>query len=285
MHKIDPEKIVLGCGSDETLLLAALAFSQYGDEIIHSEYGFEMYSIITKIMGATSKLAKELNYKISVDSICEQISPATKLIYIANPNNPTGSYLNKKEVRDLMLRIPKNVILILDGAYSEYVNEENYDQDFSLVEEFNNIILTRTFSKAYGLAGIRLGWCYSSSKISKILNKVKGPFNTTSLAQKMAISAIEDQEYLKFVVDANKKNKEFFEIELKKLGLNVINSYGNFSFIESSDEKAQKIYDELEKKGIIIRKLHSYNLSNCLRISIGTLDNMKKTIEILKNIP
>ena len=284
LHKIKSEQIVLGCGSDETLLFAALAFCQPGDEIVHAEHGFEMYSIISKVIGAVAKKAKEKNYQISVQSICEQITPATKLIYIANPNNPTGTYLSKKQIRELMSNIPKNIILVLDGAYAEFVERDDYDAGFSIVKEFDNIILTRTFSKAYGLAGIRLGWCYSSLKVASILNRVKGPFNTNSLAQKIAIDSLKDKKHLKMVVSENKKNKIWFERELYRLEIKTIPTYANFSFIESTNNKAKIIANSLEKKGILIRQLDSYNLPNCLRISIGKKNDMKKIIKILENI-
>jgi histidinol-phosphate aminotransferase len=284
LHKIDKNQIVLGCGSDEILLFAALSFCRPGDEIIHAEHGFEMYSIITKIVGAVSKLAEEKNYKVSVKSICEKISPATKLIYLANPNNPSGSYLTKKEIRDLMNTIPKNIVVLLDGAYAEYVMEEDYDSDFSLIDEYENIIITRTFSKAYGLASIRLGWCYSSERISSILNRVKGPFNTNTFAHKLALIALKDQEHIKMVTDENKINKKWFEEELKKLNIKFYPSFANFSFIESSEKGANNIFNSLLEKGIIVRQLDSYNLPNCLRITIGTKDEMNKTISVLKGI-
>ena len=284
LHKIERDQIILGCGSDETLLFAALSFCQFGDEIIHAEHGFEMYPILAKVVGAVSKVAKEKNYKISVQSICDQLTPATKLIYIANPNNPSGSYLSNKEIRDLMSKIPTNVILVLDGAYAEYVTEKDYDISFSLVNEFENIILTRTFSKAYGLAGIRLGWCYASPRVSSILARVKGPFNTNTLAQKIAIVALQDQDHVNMVVKVNKKNKEWFEKELKKLNINFFPSYANFSFLELSESDAKMISDALLKNGIIIRQLDSYNLPHCLRITIGTMEDMQKTIEVLKDL-
>ena len=283
-HNIDFNQIILGCGSDETLLFAALAFCQFGDEIIYADHGFEMYSIITKVVGAVAKCAKEINYKVSVESIYEQVTPATKIIYIANPNNPTGSYMSKKEIKELMSKIPKNIILVLDCAYAEYVQQEDYDTNFSLVKEFENIIITRTFSKAYGLAGIRLGWCYTSPKVSSILNRVKGPFNTSTIAQEMAITALHDQEHIKMVVDENLCNKKWFEKELIKLNIKVLESFANFSFIELSNKLAIQISDELEAKGILIRKLHSYKLPHCLRISIGTMKEMEKIIKILKEI-
>jgi len=183
VHNINANQIVLGCGSDETLLFAALAFCQDGDEIIHAEHGFEMYSIITKIVGATSKLIKEdKNYKVTVNSILEQVSPSTKIIYLANPNNPTGTYLARSEINEILNKLPKNIIMVLDGAYAEYVTKEDYDNSFSFVDQFENIILTRTFSKAYGLAGFRVGFCVSSTEIADYLNRVRQPFNANSLA-------------------------------------------------------------------------------------------------------
>ena len=243
-----------------------------------------MYSIIAKVVGAVSKPAKETNYKLTVSSIYKNITPSTKLIYIANPNNPTGSYLNKEELRELMLLVPKNIIVVIDGAYAEYVERDDFDSNFSLVAKHENIIMTRTFSKVYGLAGIRLGWCYSSPTVSSILAKVKGPFNTNTFAQSLALIAIEDQGFINTTIKENKINKEWFESELNKIGLKTIQTYTNFTLIETSIEMAVIISNELEKEGILIRQLNSYNLPNCLRISIGNFQDMKKTIKILENL-
>ena len=285
VHNINANQIVLGCGSDETLLFAALAFCQDGDEIIHAEHGFEMYSIITKIVGATSKLIKEdKNYKVTVNSILEQVSPSTKIIYLANPNNPTGTYLARSEINEILNKLPKNIILVLDGAYAEYVTKDDYDNGFSLVDQFDNIILTRTFSKAYGLAGLRLGWCYTSKKVATILNKVKGPFNTQSLSQEMAIIALEDKEYLDQIVKNNQEVKDWFESELKKINIKTNPSEGNFTFVEMTEEEAKNISAHLANMGIIVRELDSYGLPNCLRITIGTKEEMEATIHALKQI-
>jgi len=285
VNGLDPNRIVLGCGSDETLLFIALAFCQDGDEIIHAEHGFEMYSIITKIVGATPKLIKEnKNYKINIKSILNEVTPSTKVIYLANPNNPTGTYLSRIEIVNLLNNLPKQIIVVLDGAYAEYVTKDDYDNGFSLVEEFENIVMTRTFSKVYGLAACRIGWCYSSEKVGLILNKVKGPFNTQSISQEMAMLALEDKEYLKEVVDNNQKIKDWFENELKILNIESCPSEGNFSFIETSEKKAKEISAHLTNDGIIVRQLDSYGLPNCLRITIGTKDEMVATIESLKKI-
>jgi len=285
INYLNANQIVLGCGSDETLLFVALAFCQDGDEIIHAQHGFEMYSIITKIVGATSKLVKEdENFKVTITSILDQVTPSTKIIYLANPNNPTGTYLTRNEIIALLEKLPKSIILVLDGAYAEYVTKEDYDNSFSLVDQFANVIITRTFSKAYGLAGIRLGWCYSSEKVASILNKVKGPFNTQSLSQEMAIIALDDKEYLNKVIKSNQEIKRWFEAELKNIKIKTLPSEGNFSFVETSDEEAKKISSHLANSGIIVRQLDSYGLPNCLRITIGTKEEMEVTINSLKSL-
>ena len=284
-HNLDANRIILGCGSDETLLFAALAFCQDGDEIIHAKHGFEMYSIITKIVGATSKLIEEnTNYTIDVNSILKQVTPSTKIIYLANPNNPTGTYLSRTEIVNLLNNLPKHIIVVLDGAYAEYVLKDDYDSGFSLTEEFENIIMTRTFSKVYGLAALRIGWCYSSGKVANILNKVKGPFNTQTISQEIAMLALEDKEYLKEVVENNYKVKKWFEDELLKMDIKCGSSEGNFSFIQTSEKKAKEILSHLTNEGIIVRQLDSYGLPNCLRITIGTQEEMHATIESLKKI-
>ena len=285
INNLNANQIVLGCGSDETLLFTALAFCQDGDEIIHAQHGFEMYSIITKIVGATSKLVKEdENFKVTVTSILDEVTPSTKIIYLANPNNPTGTYLTRNQIIDILDKLPKSIILVLDGAYAEYVTKEDYDSSFSLVDQFENVIITRTFSKAYGLAGIRLGWCYSSEKVASILNKVKGPFNTQSLSQEMAIIALDDKEYLSKVIKSNRDTKSWFESELEKIKIKTRPSEGNFSFVEMSDQEAKKIFAHLANSGIIVRQLDSYGLPNCLRITIGTREEMEATINSLKGL-
>ena len=285
IHNLNANQIVLGCGSDEALLFAALSFCQDGDEIIHAQHGFEMYSIITKIVGATSKLIKEdINYNVTVTSILDQVTPSTKIIYLANPNNPTGTYLTRNEIVDLLDKLPKSIILVLDGAYAEYVTKEDYDHGFSLVDQFENVVITRTFSKAYGLAGIRLGWCYSSEKVASILNKVKGPFNTQRLSQEMAIVALDDKEYLNKVIKNNQEIKIWFEVELNKIKIKTRSSEGNFSFVEMSEKEAKKISVHLANSGIFVRELDSYGLPNCLRITIGTKEEMEATINSLNNL-
>ena len=283
-HSIDSDRIILGSGSDEILLFAALAFCQDGDEILHANHGFEMYSIVSKIVGAVpKKIIEDSNFNIKIDSLLDQISDATKVIYIASPNNPTGTYLTRDQILDLMYKIPKNIIVVIDGAYVEYVEDINYDKGFSLLNEFDNLILTRTFSKTYGLAALRIGWCYTSEKVANIINKIKPPFNTTAISQSIAIKALEDKEYIDDIVKLNFDIKRWFESQLKLLNIKVRSTEGNFSIIESSNETIDKIYNHLINDGIITRRLNSYDLSNFLRISIGTKEEMEETIKSLQS--
>ena len=282
---IDNKRIILGSGSDEVLLFAALAFCQDGDEILHSNHGFEMYSIVSKVVGAVpKKISEDENFNLNIEDLISQTNDSTKVIYIASPNNPTGTYLSRDQVVRLMRNISKNIIVVIDGAYVEYVEKEDYDKGFSLADEYENIILTRTFSKTYGLAALRVGWCYTSQKIADIINKIKPPFNTTTISQSLAIKALEDKEHIINSVKLNSEIKSWFEKELKLLNIKTRQTEGNFTLIETSLDEAEKISNHLMNDGIIIRRLNSYNLPNFLRISIGTKEEMKMTVESLKKL-
>ncbi len=279
------ERIILGSGSDEVLLFAALAFCQDGDEILHATHGFEMYSIVSKVVGAVpKKIIEDENFNLDISTIIESITDSTKVIYLASPNNPTGTYLPREKVVKLLEKISKNIIVVIDGAYVEYVEKVDYDKGFSLSEEFDNLILTRTFSKTYGLAALRIGWCYTSKKVADIINKIKPPFNTTSISQLMAIKALEDSEYIEKIVKLNSDVKKWFESELKNLKIEIKETEGNFSLIKTSIDGAKKIANHLANDGIIVRTLDSYNLPNFLRISIGTKEEMEITINSLRNL-
>ena len=215
---IDNNRIILGSGSDEVLLFAALAFCQDGDEILHANHGFEMYSIVSKVVGAVpKKIMEDVNFNLNIENLIDQTNDATKVIYIASPNNPTGTYLSRDQLVKLMNSISKNIIVVIDGAYVEYVQKDDYDKGFSLTDEYENIILTRTFSKTYGLAALRVGWCYTSQKIADIINKIKPPFNTTTISQSLAIKALEDKEHIENSVKLNSEIKDWFEKELLSL--------------------------------------------------------------------
>ena len=281
--KLNYKNIVCGNGSDDILSIIAQTFSKEGSEVICSEYGFTYYPIIARAAGCKVVTAKSQELKVSCDNIINCITKRTRIIFIANPNNPTGTYLPREKIVKLMQTISKNIIVVIDGAYVEYVERLDYDKGFSLSEEFDNLILTRTFSKTYGLAALRLGWCYTSKKVANIINKIKPPFNTTSISQLMAIKALEDQEYIEKVVKLNSEIKTWFEKELNKLKIKIKETEGNFSLIETTVDGANKIANHLASDGIIIRRLDSYNMANFIRVSIGTKEEMELTINSLKN--
>ncbi len=284
-HNLNEDQIICGTGSDEILILTILTFCSPGDEVIHARHGFEMYPIITKYAGAESIIAEEIDYKINIDSVIDKLSASTKVICIANPNNPTGTYLNNNELRSLLKRIPKNVVVVIDTAYAEFADADDYDKSFSLVEEFNNVIITRTFSKAYSLAGLRLGWCYGSKILIDMIKKIRPPFNVTTGAIAAGIAALEDDEHLKKVVNHNSETKQWFIDKLNNLGFKAYQTQANFVFViipETKNQTAKKINEYLLSEGIALRYLSTYGLNNALRITLGTKEDLSKTLELLE---
>lgn len=284
-YNIDFHRIVCGAGSDEVIAFLTATFAGPGDEIIYSEYGFLMYPISTMRVGATPVKVKEKNLKTDVDAIIKAITPKTKIIFIANPNNPTGSYLNKAELEDLINRTPKNVVIALDHAYEEFVEEKDYPNGIEMVNKYENVVMLRTFSKIYGLASARLGWCYSSSEIAEVLNKVRGPFNVGGPAQFAAIAALEDEEFFQASKAHNRKWLKIFFDELKNnKNLKAYPSVANFILLDfGSKENCEKANAALLKEGIIIRDMMAYGLPQCLRATIGTEAENLELLNILKN--
>ncbi|MDA7705698.1 histidinol-phosphate transaminase [Rickettsiales bacterium] len=282
-YNIEEEKITCGAGSDEIISLLIEAFAGVGDEIIQSEYGFLMYEISATKFGAKTLKAKDQNLKTDIDDIINLISDKTKIIFIANPNNPTGSYITKGELDKLIANIPKNIIIAMDLAYCEYIDKENYPDITQYVKKYDNVIMMRTFSKIHGLAALRLGWCYSSQYIADSLNKVRGPFNVSMAAQKAGIAAINDDEFIKKSKKHNQEQLKFVQNSLNQLGVKFYDSFANFILIDfGSAEKCQKINQYLLDNGMIIRDMKSYNLPNCLRMTIGTEYENKEFINLLQ---
>ena len=267
-HALNSDQIVCGTGSDEILIFTVLAFCSPGDEVIHAQHGFEMYPIVTKYAGAESVLASEIDYKISIDSIIKNISDSTKIIFIANPNNPTSTYLNQDELRLLMSKIPSNIVVVIDTAYAEFADANDYDKTFSLADEYKNVIITRTFSKAYSLAGLRLGWGYANKLLINIIKKLRPPFNLPPGAIAAGISALNDENHLIKVVNHNSNIKSWFIDELNNLGFKAYKTQTNFIFViipEKKNQSASLINDYLLSKGIAVRYLLSYGLEKCLK--------------------
>jgi histidinol-phosphate aminotransferase len=285
-NKINAERIVCGAGSDEILALLTSAFAGIDDEVIYSEFGFLMYPISAKRVGAKAIRVKEKNLRTDIDAILAAITDKTKIIFIANPNNPTGSYLSESEIRKLINGAPKNVLIVLDHAYEEFVEEADYPKALSLVNEFENVVATRTFSKIYGLASLRIGWCYASEYICEVLNKIRGPFNVGGPAQLAAIASLEDDVFFNQSKDHNKKWLKILFDEFKEMPkIKAHPSIANFILLDfGSTDSCKAANQKLLDSGFILREMNGYGLPHCLRLTIGTEEENLKIIEILRTV-
>ena len=271
-YGLDAAHIVCGgTGSDELLQMLAHAYLGVGDEAIYSQFGFLVYPIAIATNGATAVVAPEKNYVADVGEILSRVTPATKMVFLANPNNPTGTYLSYAEVKRLHAGLPSTVLLVLDAAYAEYVLANDYDAGVELVETNTNVVMTRTFSKIFGLAGVRIGWAYCPAHIADVLNRIRGPFNVSTPAIAAGTAAMEDVAFIEQAIAHNSKWLEWVTAEVRKLGLAVTPSVGNFVLIHfASAEKAVSADAHLMARGIIVRRVDSYGLPKALRVSIGS---------------
>ena len=284
--KINKNQIICGNGSDDILSLITQVFGREGSEVICSEYGFIYYPIISKVAGARVIVAKSKNLSISCENIIKKISKKTKIIFIANPNNPTGSVILKNKLKSFLKKVPKNIIVVIDGAYAEFVTDKSFSDGVDLINTFENIIITRTFSKIFALAGLRLGWAYSSRPIIEILEKVRGPFNVNLFAQKIGALILEEKNFLKKSITHNNFWQKKVTEVVNSLGLEAKKTYANFVLIKIDKKKFYKsvILKLLIKNKILIRDLNSYGLDEFIRVSIGSSKQMTKFLQILKNI-
>ncbi len=285
-YNLDQNKIVCGAGSDEIIALLTSAFAQHDEEIIYSEYGFLMYPISATKVGAKAIKVKEKNLKTDIDAIIAAATSKTKIIFIANPNNPTGSYLTKEEIDKLIKNIPSNILIVLDHAYEEFVENNDYPNAINLVNENENIVMTRTFSKIHGLASLRIGWSYSSLYVADILNKIRGPFNVSGPAQLAAIESLKDDEFFNNSRSHNKKWLQFFFAEIENLThIKAHPSVANFILLDfGSERKCQLANAKFLENSIILREMSSYSLPNCLRLSIGKNEENLQVLAILKEL-
>lgn len=284
---INSDGIVCGAGSDEIIAFLTAAFAGVGDEVIYSQHGFLMYPISAQRVGATPVEVAEQNLKADISAILAAITPKTKIIFLANPNNPTGSYLSASEINYLIEKTPKEVLIVLDCAYEEFVEAADYPCAIDLVRRNPNVVLTRTFSKIYGLASLRLGWSYSSLEVAEILHKIRGPFNVGGPAQAAGLAALEDDEFLQKSKSHNSKWLKIFVDEFAKNGsrnghFRLLPSVANFVLIDFlTEEKCQQVNNQLLEKGIILREMNTYKLPTCLRASIGTDEENERVLELL----
>jgi histidinol-phosphate aminotransferase len=270
-HSLNPEKIVCGNGSDEILHLLANAYIGPSDEGIFTEHGFLVYKIAILAAGGTPVVAGETNLTTDVGKILAKVGPRTKMVFLANPNNPTGTYLPSAEIERLAHRLPSDVILVIDSAYAEYVTRADYSPGLELVETSENIVMTRTFSKIYGLAGLRLGWCYAPRDVCDALNRIRGPFNTNGAAVVAGIAALQDAAHTAKAVAHNETWLPWLAKEISTLGIKVTPSVGNFLLLHFIDAAQATAADRfLSQRGLILREVSAYGLPQCLRLTVGT---------------
>jgi histidinol-phosphate aminotransferase len=284
-YNINEGRIVCGAGSDEIISFLTHAFCDIDDEVLYSQHGFLMYPISAKRVGAKPVSAAEFNLTANVDNLLAKISDKTKIIFIANPNNPTGSYLNNLEIERLIQGVPKNIIIVLDLAYAEFVTTSDYPDGVQMVNKYDNVVMLRTFSKIYGLASIRLGWSYSSEYIADVLNRVRGPFNITGSAQMAGVLALSDDKFVEESKAHNSKWLKIFNLALKDLNIKTYPSVANFILIDFlSIKNCQKANDYFLDNGVIFREMSAYGLPNCLRMTIGNEEENKQVLELFKKM-
>ena len=284
VHEISADRIICGSGSDELIGLLVHAYAGAGDEVLYSQHGFLMYKIYAQGAGATPVTATEKNLRTDVDAILAAVTPRTRIVFIANPNNPTGSYITQVEMKKLHDGLPSDVILAIDGAYSEYANEvPEYASGKDLVESSDNTIMLRTFSKIYGLAALRLGWAYGPAHMIDVLNRLRGPFNVSAPALAAGEAAIEDTFFTESTRQFNNQWLKWLSDEIGKLGLKVYPSIANFILIEFPGGKhsSAAANNFLMERGLIVRDVVSYGLPECLRISIGLEEDNRAVVRAL----
>lgn len=282
-NNINADNIVCGAGSDQIIELLCKAYAGVGDEVLYSEHGFLMYAISAKAAGATPVSAPEIDLKADIEALLNAVTDKTKILFVANPNNPTGSYLKRDEIVELHNRLPKSVLLVLDAAYTEYVEDPDYTDGHDLVEQHDNVVVTRTFSKIYGMGGIRLGWAHAPEHVIDVMNRVRGPFNVSLEGQAAAIGALQDDAFIQKSLDNNKKCRAFTKNAFEELGYKVYPSEGNFVLVEfSSADEAENTRLALKDEGILVRQMPAYGLPSCLRVTIGTQEEMELVIAAVK---
>ncbi len=268
-YAVDMSQITLGNGSNEILELVARAFLTPGLEVVFSQHAFAVYPLVTQAVGATAVVAPALNYGHDLDAMLQRVTDKTRLVFIANPNNPTGTLLDYGHLESFIQALPDTCICVLDEAYCEFVAGGSEGNSIDWLKKYPNLLITRTFSKAYGLAGLRIGYGLSSPQLADILNRVRQPFNNNMLALAAAEAALTDIEHLQNTIAVNAQGMRFITEGFKSLGLEWIPSAGNFVLVDLK-KPAMPIYEALLRKGVIVRPVGVYELPNHLRITIGT---------------
>lgn len=284
--QVDSEQILLGNGSNEVLELVARTFAGPGDEIVYSQYAFAVYAISTQIVGATAVEVPAREYGHDLDAMLEAITDKTKIVYIANPNNPTGTVFDKNRWHDFIRQVPQNVLVVLDEAYIEYAQSllgTDYPDAIADLTQYPNLLITRTFSKAYGLASLRIGALVASPEIIGLMNRIREPFNVNAMAQIAACAALKDQDFIARSLEVNQQGMAQISSFLKERSIGFIPSYGNFITVDFSD-RAAEINAALLKQGVIVRPQGGYGMAEFLRISIGNYEENSHFLEALDTL-
>lgn len=274
-YGIEPDRVVCGAGSDEIFQLLGRAYLRPGDNIVQSQHGFLVYRLIAQQAGAETRSAPEIDLTTNVDAMLEQVDQNTKIVFLANPNNPTGSYIPYSEVKRLHASLPENVLLVLDGAYAEYVRKNDYSAGMELAGEMANVLVTRTFSKIHGLAALRLGWAYGPESVIDALNRTRGPFNVSAVSQAAGIASLNDDAFMAKSADHNDAELIRVKDAVERVGFKTFPSVGNFVLIEFPEDAGRTSAEAdafLRQEGIVIRDVNVYGLPTCLRASIGTTE-------------
>lgn len=282
-NDVNIDQITLGNGSNDLLDILARGFVGTDDAIVYSQYAFVVYSMLAKMQGATGVEvpAQRFGHDLNAMSQAVQDNPNTKIVFIANPNNPTGTQLEHKALRQFVAGVPSSVLVVLDEAYIEYSPESN---NRALIEDFDNVVIVRTFSKAYGLAGLRVGYALSSVAVADLLNRIRQPFNVSRVGLAAAAAALGDQDFIEKVRLTNEEQMRWLEKQFDALGLGFVKSHANFIMVEMDDENALSINQALLEQGVIVRPLVGYGLPTWLRITVGVAEDNMRLIDTLRSI-
>lgn len=282
--RLDPNRIVFGCGSDEIFTLLAQAFCEPGSNVVQGQYGFLAYRIAARSAGALVRFAPEPNFRIDVAAILREVDDETRIVYLANPANPTGTYIPRDDVRALVQGLPQNVILVLDGAYAEYLDDEDYEDGFELARSAPNIVVTRTFSKIHGLAALRVGWAYAPLEVADALERIRGPFNVGGPAQAAALAALKDEAFVEASRELVRTWRPFLAQQIGGLGFEVLPSGANFVLARFPKRPGRTAADAeafLARRGILVRGLAGYGIGDGLRITVGLEEHNRRVVEAL----
>ena len=281
VHDLDPARIICGAGSDELISLLCNAWSGPGREVIHTEHGFAMYPISAMAAGATPVAVPERDRVADVDAILSAVTPETAMVFLANPNNPTGTMVSESEIVRLASELPAEVMLVLDGAYAEYVPD--FDAGRALVDRFENVVMTRTFSKIYGLGGLRVGWAYAQPPVIDVLGRIRGPFNVSSVGLAAAEAAVRDTSYTANCARNNAHWRNYLVEGLRGIGLPTDDSHANFVLPRFKSAEAAAAADaHLRENGIVVRNVAGYGLPECLRITVGDEIACRRVVALLR---